>query len=126
LPGYVGYYVREVPDGAAGDEPTPLRGALLRGLAAFAGVLTVIAILTAAVVVLGRSMRPLLDVLEPAVGVALIALGVAFLLEWRPGWHLQLPKRRTSLLGFGLFGAGYAIAAAGCVAPLFVAIVFAP
>jgi cytochrome c-type biogenesis protein len=36
--------------------------------------------------------------------------------------HLQLPERRQSALGYVLFGIVYATAAAGCTAPLFIAI----
>lgn len=119
LPGYVGFYVQSSDE----DEETPLAGAILRGLAAFAGVVAVFAALSVAIVLLGRSFQPVIDVLEPLVGVALVALGAVVVAGWRPGWHAALPARRTSVLGFGVFGAGYAVAAAGCVAPLFLAIV---
>jgi cytochrome c-type biogenesis protein len=36
--------------------------------------------------------------------------------------HVQLPERRQSALGYVSFGVIYAAAAAGCTAPLFVAI----
>jgi len=36
---------------------------------------------------------------------------------------VPLPKRRTGVFGFGLFGAGYALAGAGCVAPVFLGVV---
>jgi len=36
---------------------------------------------------------------------------------------IPLPKRRSSTLGFGVFGVGYALASAGCVAPLFISVV---
>lgn len=119
LPGYVGFYVQSSDESSG----APLAGALLRGLAAFAGVLAVFAVLSVAIVLLGRSFQPVIGVLEPLVGVALVALGAVVLAGWRPGWHAALPARRTSVLGFAVFGGGYAVAAAGCVAPLFLAIV---
>jgi len=44
------------------------------------------------------------------------------------GWtldrvHIQLPERRRSIGGFFVFGVLYAAAAAGCTAPLFIAVV---
>ena len=119
LPGYVGYYVS-----AAGDEDdVPIGGTLLRGLAACLGVVLVFAVLSVGIVLVGRSIEPVLDILEPAVGVALLTLGVAVLAGYDASVHMTLPERRTSLLGFVLFGGGYAVAGAGCVAPLFLAIV---
>jgi cytochrome c-type biogenesis protein len=145
LPGYVGYYVSAVEESdgggggdgaspAAGRDGTatadggaaseaPLVGALVRGLAAFAGVVAVFAALTAAVMLVGNAIEPVLGVLEPLVGVGLLALGAAVLLDYSPDVHVRLPERRSSVAGFAVFGAGYAVAGAGCVAPLFLAIV---
>lgn len=127
LPGYVGYYVSSARDEEAADEGTPreapLAGALIRGLAASLGVISVFATLTAAVLFVGRSVEPVLGLFEPLVGVGLLVLGGAVLVDYSPDIHLRLPERRSSVLGFAVFGAGYAIASAGCVAPLFLAIV---
>ncbi|MHB9286698.1 cytochrome c biogenesis protein CcdA [Halobacteriales archaeon Cl-PHB] len=119
LPGYVGYYVQASEGEATG---APLSGAVVRGLAAFAGVAAVFAVLSAAILALGRSIQPVLDVLEPLVGVLLVGLGGIVLAGWSPGWHATLPQRRSSVLGFAVFGAVYAVAAAGCVAPFFLAV----
>ena len=119
LPGYVGYYVA-----AAGeDERVPLVGAFVRGLAATLGAVGVIAVLAAVALVVGEAITGYLDLLEPLVGVVLVVLGVLVVAGRGPTWHARLPSRRRSVLGFVLFGAGYAVAAAGCVAPLFLAIV---
>lgn len=122
LPGYVGYYVSAVDDD--GSDEVPIGGALVRGLAAFLGVVVVFAALSVAILAVGRTIEPVLRLLEPVVGVALVALGLAVLLGDGPTVHVSLPERRTSILGFVLFGGGYAVAGAGCVAPLFLAIVF--
>jgi len=42
---------------------------------------------------------------------------------YAPSVSIPLPKRRSGVFGFGLFGAGYALASAGCVAPIFLAVV---
>jgi cytochrome c-type biogenesis protein len=118
LPGYVGYYLS-----ASDDQGNLLFGAVLRGLGAVAGVAAVFGTLSAAVLLAQSFVEPVIDTLAPLVGVALLVFGVAVLLDRGPSWHVTLPERRTSVLGFALFGAVYAIAAAGCVAPLFLAIV---
>lgn len=132
LPGYVGYYVsaseEAVGDNAAavdGGESAEslLPGALLRGMAASFGVVSVFAALTVGVLLVGRSIEPVIGMLEPLVGVGLVVLGGAVLLDYSPDRHVTLPQRRSSVTGFAVFGAGYAVAGAGCVAPLFLAIV---
>jgi cytochrome c-type biogenesis protein len=116
LPGYVGYYVASV------DEEVSLGGALARGGAAGLGSALVFGILALVVVTVGRTMLTRLQYLEPVVGIFLVALGVLLVVDRVPTLHVQLPGRRASVLGFGLFGAGYAIAASGCFAPVFVAV----
>ena len=120
LPGYVGYYVSATTDD---PDDVPLTGAVTRGLAASIGVVAVFAVLAAAILLVGRPMETVLWALEPVVGVALVVLGLAVVTGRGPTWHTALPERRTSNAGFALFGAAYAVAAAGCVAPLFLAIV---
>lgn len=116
LPGYVGYYVASV------DEEVSLGGALSRGGAAGFGAALVFAAIAVVVVTLGRSILTRLQYVEPLVGLLLVALGILLVVDRMPTLHVQLPGRRESVLGFGLFGAGYAIAAAGCFAPVFVAV----
>lgn len=116
LPGYVGYYVASV------DEEVSLGGAMSRGGAAGLGAAVVFAAIAVVVVTVGRSILTRLQYVEPLVGLLLIALGILLVVDRMPTLHVQLPGRRESVLGFGLFGAGYAIAAAGCFAPVFVAV----
>lgn len=119
LPGYVGYYVA-----SAGDQQPPLSGALLRGGAATGGVVLVFAVLALLAVAVQQSIEAYLPTVELLVGGALVVLGVALVADLGPRPHVTLPERRTTVLGFGGFGALYALAAAGCVAPLFLSIVF--
>jgi cytochrome c-type biogenesis protein len=118
LPGYVGYYVA-----ATGDRSPPLSGVLVRGAAAAGGVLAVFAVLALAATAIGSALAPYLTAFELAVGVVLVLLGSLVLLDRGPRISVLLPRRRSSILGFVLFGALYALAAAGCVAPLFLAVV---
>ena len=116
LPGYVGFYVNRT-----GGEAT-LTGSLARGLVAAAGVVVVLGTFLGATFVVGQLAADALRILEPAVGVALILLGALVLFDRAPTLSVRLPERRTGILGFGAFGAGYAAASAGCVAPIMLAV----
>ncbi|SFR43637.1 cytochrome c biogenesis CcdA family protein [Halogeometricum limi] len=115
LPGYVGYYV--------GREDADLNGALVRGGAAALGALVVLAGIAGLLFTAGSAVVARLTLLEPVVGLALVVLGTLFVLGRAPTLHLQLPERRASVGGFALFGGVYALAAAGCVVPVFVGVV---
>ncbi|WP_247728832.1 cytochrome c biogenesis protein CcdA [Halovivax limisalsi] len=117
LPGYVGFYV-----GRAEGEST-LWGSFARGIVAGVGVLVVLGGFLGLTYVVGNRVVDLLAVVEPAVGLALVVLGVLIVFDRAPSLSIQLPERRTGLLGFGIFGAGYAAASAGCVAPVVLAVV---
>lgn len=119
LPGYVSYYVA-----ATNGADRPVGGAMVRGLAAGAGVVGSFGLLTVLAVLVGSRLEPVFPWLEGFVGIALVVLGLGILLGSSFQFRVSLPKRRQSVLGFGLFGALYAVAAAGCVAPLFLAVVF--
>lgn len=118
LPGYVSYYVATEEGSDA-----PLGGALVRGTSASLGVFGVFAVLAGVAVAVGSAVEPYLSVLELGVGVLLIVFGGVILTGRGFGWHVQLPERRASIAGFFVFGALYAVAAAGCVAPLFLSVV---
>lgn len=117
VPGYVGYYVT-----AAGDD-RHATGVLARGLAAGAGVLATLGAFAGLAVVVGRPVTRALPVVEPAVGLALVAFGALVVTDRGPDLTVPLPARRADAPGFALFGAGYAGASAGCVLPVFLAIV---
>ena len=116
LPGYVGYYVTH------SDGEASLGGSLARGLVAGGGVLATFTVLLGASFVVGHQTLSNITLFEALVGAALVAFGVLVVLDRAPSLSIALPQRRSSVLGFGIFGAGYALAAAGCVAPLFVGV----
>lgn len=118
LPGYVGFYVNSVD-----AESASVTGAGIRGIAAGIGVLVTFAILAGATVWIGHSALSNITVFETLVGGLLVGFGLLVVLDWAPSLSVSLPKRRSSVFGFGLFGAGYALAGAGCVAPIFLAVV---
>jgi cytochrome c-type biogenesis protein len=98
-------------------------GAGVRGLAAAVGVLATFAVLAGATVRVGQSTLSNIAVFETLVGGLLVLFGLLVVAGRAPSVSVSLPKRRTSVFGFGLFGAGYALAGAGCVAPIFLAVV---
>ena len=111
LPGYVGFYVSQT------DGPVTLVGALSRGIAAGFGVLAVIGATAAAAVGIGQSRLSGIVLFEPLVGVVFVVA-----LDLSPPVTVHLPRRRASLLGFAVFGVGYALAAVACLAPVFLAL----
>jgi cytochrome c-type biogenesis protein len=115
LPGYVGYYL--------GQEDATLPGAVLRGTAASVGALVVLVGLAGLLVTVGQRLVSNLVFVEPAIGGLLAVLGVLYVLGRAPDLRVALPERRASVVGFGVFGAVYAVAAAGCVVPLFFGVV---
>ncbi|WP_267164438.1 cytochrome c biogenesis CcdA family protein [Halovenus salina] len=118
LPGYVGFYLNQTD----GDDVSIGRAGL-RGVAAGLGVLATFGVLTGLTFVVGHSTLSNITVFEVLVGAALVVFGLLVVTGTAPSLTLPLPKRRTSVAGFGIFGAGYAVAGAGCVAPLFLAVI---
>lgn len=118
LPGYVGYYVSSTE----GSEAS-LGGAITRGVVAGVGVLATLVVLLGLTFWIGHSTLANLTVVEKLVGALLVLFGVLVVVGRAPSLSVALPKRRSSVLGFGIFGAGYALAGAGCVAPIFLLVV---
>ena len=118
LPGYVGFYVSSVEADSAS-----VLGAGVRGVAAAVGVLATFALLAGATVRIGYSTLSNITVFETLVGALLVGFGLLVVSGRTPSVSVPLPKRRTGVLGFGLFGAGYALAGAGCVAPVFLGVI---
>jgi len=117
LPGYVGYYAASVE----GETP-PLTGAFARGGAAAGGVFGTFLVVSLLAVAASGFVERVLPAVELLVGVLLVGLGAAVLAGYTGPVHVSLPRRRSSVLGFGLFGALYALAATACVLPLFLAV----
>lgn len=114
LPGYVGYYAQRSGEGSPG---------LAAAGAAALGSLGALGVIAALAFALGQRLTSVLPILEPVIGVGLIVFGAAILLKRSPEMHIPLPERPESVVGFGVFGAVYALAAAGCVVPLFLGVI---
>jgi|AntDeeMetagen134_2_1112570.scaffolds.fasta_scaffold00067_13 cytochrome c-type biogenesis protein len=117
LPGYVGVYL-----GTGGDDQSLVDDAV-HGLSAAVGVLVVVGLTIAAVAAVGEPVRQAITWIEPLTGIALVGFGLLLVRGSAVGWHIPLPEQRSGVVGFGLFGAVYAVAAVGCVAPLFFGLV---
>ncbi|WP_276281152.1 cytochrome c biogenesis CcdA family protein [Halorussus caseinilyticus] len=113
LPGYVGYYVSENDDSSG----------VVPAAAAASGALVALGAIAALAFALGQTVTSVLPLFEPIVGVGLVAFGALTLTGRAPDLRVALPERPDSVAGFGVFGAVYALAAAGCVAPLFLGVV---
>lgn len=124
LPGYVAYYL-----GTEGDDTTAPLGTRLRRAAAVGGLTSlgfflVYGVLAGIAFAVGTAALQRIAVLELVVGGVLVILGIGMASgRLQPGTlHLPLPRRRRSASGFLAFGIVYAVAAAGCTAPIFVGI----
>jgi cytochrome c-type biogenesis protein len=136
LPGYVSYFLG---DAAASVDPGPadaggwslvtrvgraLSRAVVIGLVASVGIVAVYVGLAGTTAALGARALADVAVLELVVGATFVVAGVAMAAGLEVSRPLvRLPARRRSVVGFFLFGALYAGAAAGCTAPLFLAVV---
>lgn len=114
LPGYIGYYVHQ------SDESTP---GVLSAAAAAGGALLSVGMIGGFALGVGQQLTPLLPLFEPLVGLGLLLFGGALLFGVTPNRSIQLPSRPDSLVGFAGFGAVYAVAAAGCVVPVFFGVI---
>lgn len=124
LPAYVAYYLPR-----AGESRAPLPRAILRGLGggalAAAGALAVLAAIGGAAVALGAPFKERVLLLELVGGLVVVALGALVLSGKGPSFRVPLrPARRQDALGLFAFGALYAGTAAGCVAPVFLFVLF--
>jgi cytochrome c-type biogenesis protein len=131
LPGYLPTFLGETvsaADAAADGSPAgrvrrPLARAGLISLVASLGITLVYVGLAGTTVALGARVLADVAVLEAVVGVLFPLVGGAMVAGWTvSGVHVGLPKRRRSAVGVLAFGVLYAAAAAGCTAPLFVAV----
>jgi cytochrome c-type biogenesis protein len=117
LPGYISYYVASVD-----EESAPLAGATARGLAATVGAVATFGVLSVLAIVASETVEQARPIVEPLVGLVLIVLGTLVFWKGAVSLSIPLPERRTSVIGFGLFGAGYAVAATACVLPVFLSV----
>jgi cytochrome c-type biogenesis protein len=118
LPGYVAYFLGRDDGGGP-----PLRRAAVVGGTTVVGFFLVYGLLAGTVLAVGAGALRDIALLEPVIGAGLVAMGLVTIAGWTPAaTHVCLPERRRSLAGYLGFGIVYALAAAGCTAPVFVAV----
>ncbi|EMA52230.1 cytochrome c biogenesis CcdA family protein [Halococcus salifodinae] len=146
LPGYVAYYLgsdvddererdgesekrgerveSEDESGASAGAATAsrLRRAAVVGVLVSLGFVLVYGALAGVVASVGTQVLANVVLLELVVGALLVLLGTAMALGRGPTLHVAFPERRRSPLAFVGFGIVYAAAAAGCTAPVFIAV----
>lgn len=116
LPGYVGYTVHR-------SQSAGMDRAIVRGVIAGLGVLIALGTVSGLFVITGARLTAGIQVVEPLVGLLIAVFGVLLVLNRAPSIQIALPARPDSAIGFGLFGAGYAIAAVGCGLPVFIGVI---
>jgi cytochrome c-type biogenesis protein len=122
LPGYVAFYLGDL-EGSSPPAARLRRAAVIGGLASL-GFFLVYAALAGVTAALGTRVLGDVAVLELVVGGLLVVLGTAMAAGrvTTASLHVRLPDRERSRSGYLVFGVVYAVAAAGCTAPMFVAI----
>ncbi|ERH11676.1 MAG: cytochrome c biogenesis protein [halophilic archaeon J07HB67] len=102
---------------------TRLARAAVVGSVVSLGFFLVYGVLAGVTAAVGSQLLGRLSLLELVVGVVLIVAGTATASGYDPPTPtVRLPERRRSVGGFLAFGVLYAAAAAGCTAPIFVAV----
>lgn len=124
LPGYVAFFLGDQNT----DRSRPISGRLRRAavvsLFVSLGFFLVFAALFGVAVAVGSRVLGNVALLELVVAPVLVVLGVSMIVDasWLPSVHVSLPARQRGPAGYLAFGILYAVAAAGCTGPLFVAI----
>lgn len=119
LPAYLGYVAHD-----AGATPST-RAVVFRGAASAVGAVAAFAVLGVVALVAGSRLQSAFPAMEVAIGVALIVVGTGLIWGRYPRMTVAVPYPSNSFAGFVAFGAGYATAGAGCVAPVFFGVVLA-
>lgn len=117
LPGYISYYV---------GSKTSLRKAVPDGVACTLGLITVFSIIGAIASILGSVINPYITILELVAGIVTIFLGISMLTEIKlPRFSVSLKApEQKGVTGIFFYGALYGLAALGCSAPIFFAVLF--
>ncbi len=116
LPGYLAYAMQRTEEALLGR-------LALWGLVAGTGALIALGTVVVLSVMAAETVLAAVPVVEPLVGVLLVGFGVMLVAGYGTSISIELPARPQGPLGFGLFGAGYAIAAVGCVLPVFAGVI---
>lgn len=133
LPGYMSFYLGI-------DKSRSIRRALLGGGAAALGLVLVYLLIGIIVGFGGTAIKPYIPLMEPIVGVIILIMGFVLLTNYtipihrisepikkmfsRKGKSDAMTEENSGYLKLFGYGVGYAGAAAGCTAPLLLALIF--
>ena len=125
LPGYVAFYLGlgdggDGPEGGPASTPRRVARATAVGVFVSFGFVLVYGVLAGIAAAVGASALRDIAVLELVVGGLLVVLGAGLAAGVLPDLHVLLPERRRTVGGYVAFGVVYAVAAAGCTAPVFI------
>ena len=139
LPGYFSYYFSR---NEKNDGSSKLIKALMSGLASASGIMVVFILIALLFIPFSQIVAKYLDELNPIVGTMLLLMGIVMITGYDINWMLD-PIRaiwnritggrdiasekseRGGLSGLFFYGFGYGSAAAGCMAPIFLALLAA-
>ena len=139
LPGYFSYYFSR---NEKKDSGSKLIKALMSGLASASGIMVVFVLIALLFIPFSQIVAKYLDELNPIVGTILLLMGIVMITGYDINWMLD-PIRsvwnritggrdiagekseRGGLSGLFFYGFGYGSAAAGCMAPIFLALLAA-
>lgn len=125
LPAYISYYLGLKETSPRKDQSTAvLRKGILGGITCAVGAILILSLIGVGVSAFGGAITPHIPKMELIVGVILVVMGMLMLLGTPLGFHVKTKagtrKGYVSLFGFGAL---YALATAGCVAPIFVGVI---
>lgn len=121
LPGYVSYYISK-GDQIKQSYFEKLARGFLFGFITIFGFITVFGIAGLLILALGQIIKTFIPWLSVLFGIGLIALGISILLGKHILINLNFLQLKTEKWGLYLFGVAYAVAALGCVFPIFLTI----
>ena len=128
LPGYISYYLGKYEGGGT------LISSVKAGMSATTGINGIFALIGAAVAVGGVAVKSYLPYLEPGGGFIIILLGISIffgktgLFDKFGGLLSSYSSKfgvRARQSGLFMYGVGYGLASMGCLAPVFIALIFA-
>lgn len=134
LPAYISYYLglmenKDVEGPTKTNIIQVLKDGVVGGVSCALGAVAILAAIGVGISLLGSTVRDAIKenvaLMEPIVGIILIVMGIVMLM----GLNLKLPfkikkgvkgKGYVSLFAYGIL---YALAAAGCTAPIFISVI---
>jgi len=124
LPGYMTYYLRD------SQVKESYGKAAAGGAVAGAGIMTVYGLIGIAAVLAGNIVTQYITLLQPIIGIVLVALGIIMLTPIQFFNTGKFTEKMQNLMqgkgyyyGLYLYGVAYGAASQGCTAPVFIAVI---